>query len=112
MSDMPRDGVEPIRSDFSGDPEMAELIQEFVTGLGDRSGKLREALQSGSLDYIQSEAHRLRGAAAGYGFAAIGDAAGQLEDLLRADQQRVQSQAEAIRDGVHQLVELCGRAIA
>lgn len=62
---------------------MAELAELFLDGLEARIASMRNAWDRGDLSAIRFAAHQLRGAAGGYGFPEIGDAAGCLEDLLR-----------------------------
>ena len=107
----PSDDVEPIRSDFAHEPEMAELIELFVSELGDRSDSIRNALASGEVELLVTEAHRLKGAAPGYGFTPIGEAAGRLEHLLRSETNAFERHADEIQRGVDELIALCRRAI-
>jgi HPt (histidine-containing phosphotransfer) domain-containing protein len=68
---------------FPDDPEMAELAELFLEGLPSRIGAIRKAWDSGDLGQVRFGSHQLRGAAGGYGFPEIGEAAGLVEDLLR-----------------------------
>jgi HPt (histidine-containing phosphotransfer) domain-containing protein len=70
----------PIRSLFADDPEMAELVQRFVAALPSRIAKLREAAADPvARGFFQRLAHQLAGAAGGYGFPQLSDAARRLE---------------------------------
>ena len=68
---------------FPDDPEMAELAELFLEGLAARLVTIRRAWESGDLAQVRFGSHQLRGAAGGYGFPEIGEAAGLIEDLLR-----------------------------
>ncbi len=70
---------EALYSEFAGDVEMVEIIDAFVAGLPDRMAALRDALTRGALDDVKRLAHQLKGAAGGYGFGSITEAAGELE---------------------------------
>lgn len=109
----PRD-QQPIRSVFEGDPEMGDLVRLFVEELPDRISRLRQAFQAGEFEYLRVEAHRLKGAAPGYGFLPIGDAAERLESILLqgADHAALADEADRIRDEFESLVNLCSRAAA
>lgn len=68
---------------FPDDPEMAELAELFLGGLAARLATIRRAWEAGDLAQVRFGSHQLRGAAGGYGFPEIGEAAGLVEDLLR-----------------------------
>lgn len=103
---------DPLVSSLAGDPEMAELVQLFVSELPERMAALRSALDSRDFRVAARLTHQLRGSAAGYGFAPIGLAAGAVEDLLRAGSGAEQVMAERLVDTVNELRALCDRAAA
>ena len=106
---MATDTSAAIRSRFADDPDMADLIQEFVGELASRADALSADLRAGRTDDLRRRAHQLRGAAAGYGFPEISGAAGALEDCLRqgapVGDQRVATLASSLES-------LCRRATA
>jgi len=60
------------------DDFMAPLRQRFQDGLAARLGEIERAAAAGDREALRRELHKLRGAAAGYGFdalARLGDAA-------------------------------------
>ncbi len=75
--------MEAIRSMYEDDPDMLEIVQEFAAELPRRVEDLQSCLASGELDQLQTLAHQLKGAGGGYGFGAITDAAGLLEQALK-----------------------------
>lgn len=97
----------PIYSTLAGEADMHDLIDMFVHELPGRAlaieGKLTQRDNAGA----RSLAHQLKGAAGGYGFACISDAAAVLEGSLKSDaaQTVVLKQAAALSD-------LCRRARA
>lgn len=98
---------EPLRSTFSDDPEMRDLLELFVQELPQRVDALCEALNNKATDDLQYIAHQLKGAGAGYGFGPISDAAAELEEAMDA----AASDAETIRAAFDRLVQTCSRAI-
>jgi signal transduction histidine kinase/CheY-like chemotaxis protein len=71
-------GVQMV-SALADDPEMADLVDEYVTELQARSARLHTAIQSEDWKEIGHVAHQLKGSAGGYGFPAITTAAAELE---------------------------------
>lgn len=107
---------DPIRSEFADDPDMAELVELFVSELPHRIDAVGEAVQTRDLKALARLAHQLRGAAPSYGFAQLGQTAGGLEDAIRAcapgssdGSDPAQRALELIRTQVDQLVDVCRR---
>ncbi len=102
-----------VVSQFANDPEMAELVELFVTELPTRVNALQAAWHAGRIADLARLAHQLKGSSAGYGFSSIGDAAGALEGKLLSLRD---SESEAAIDGLsaefRKLVDLCARASA
>eukprot|EP00913_Durusdinium_trenchii_P006054 g5666.t1 len=73
---------EPLVSEFASDPDMIEIVEYFVEELPKRVQAIRSAATDSDVQSLRTLAHQLKGAAPGYGFAAIGDAAGVLEAAL------------------------------
>lgn len=97
-----------ITSELASDPDMAELIGEYLSELEKRVGVINDAMGSSRLDVVQRIAHQLRGASAGYGYRVIGDAAATVEDLLR---NRPDPDVESVRRAVDDLLSICQRAM-
>lgn len=100
----------PIRSEFADDPDMIELIEEFVDALPGRVGALRAAFDRGEIEDAIRAAHQLSGACGGYGFAELGDAARELETRLK--EAGGSTDLGQLRDTVNDLVGVCSRVIA
>ena len=94
----------PIYSSLD-EPDMAELVEEFVACLQERVAALDAAVAAGNLAEITRLAHQLKGASGGYGFESVGIAAGELEALSKAAQS-----ADQIRNEVDTVTGLCRRA--
>jgi HPt (histidine-containing phosphotransfer) domain-containing protein len=104
---MPKQPQPPLRSDLSGDPEMAELIGLFLAELPKRVDSLTQAWRAREFQTIQRLAHQLKGSSAGYGFPAIGTAAAKVEDSIRANDN---VQVDQLAQQVQELIVLCHRA--
>ena len=65
----------PVRSEFADDPDMADIVALFVSELPKRISSMQEALCSGDIAQLRILAHHLKGAAGGYGFPKLGEAA-------------------------------------
>ena len=114
MPDQPRSpgagATGPLVSHFADDPEMVELIQEFVRDLNLRVRSLETDWRSRSFEEIRRTAHQLKGASGGYGFSELGEVAGRLETALvhlraNGDEQGL----ESVRAGVEELISMCKR---
>ncbi len=97
---IPSGGQVPLRSRFSDDPEMAELVAYFVEEIPQRIEALRAYCESGDREGVQRLAHQLKGASAGYGFDELGQAAASLEAPLKeeATLDDVKSQIDELND--------------
>jgi CheY-like chemotaxis protein len=77
--------AEPIASRYADNPEMADFIREFVTGLPVRIRQMQTELQSGDAKPLVSLARQLKSIASGSGgcgFDEISDAAAAVEEAL------------------------------
>jgi HPt (histidine-containing phosphotransfer) domain-containing protein len=97
----------PVRSDFADDPEMRELVELFVADMPERVQQMSRLFAGRQIDELKRLTHQLKGAAGGYGFGMISEAAGELEGSIRS-----QKQVESLRDQVNDLIELCRRVSA
>jgi len=97
----------PIHSGLSDDPDMMELVEEFVANLQDRIATIQACVDTHDLAQLTSIAHQLKGASGGYGFDVIGQAAAVLETSAKA----TDSLAD-VGDKVEELISLCRRATA
>lgn len=93
-----------LRSEFADDPDMAELVDEFVQELGSRIEAIRAAFETEDASRLKTIAHQLKGAAGGYGFPTIGFAAGDVERNIGAE-------AHELRNKVEELIRLCRSAL-
>jgi HPt (histidine-containing phosphotransfer) domain-containing protein len=94
------------------DPEFAELIDYFRGELPARVRSLEEFAAAEDLGAIQRLAHQLKGAAPGFGFADVGQAAHRLEATMRAAESTdstdsTERSLSRIRSDLDALVLLC-----
>lgn len=98
----------PLYSTLQNDPEMAELIEFFLDELNHRVESLNKAWTSSDADNLRVIAHQLKGAAAGYGYQCITDAARELESGL--DQR--EADLSSLTEEIESLILLCKKAAA
>jgi len=103
-------GTDPIRSDYSNDTDMAELVDLFVSEMPHRVKGLMTSWSEQNLDDVSRYAHQLKGACGGYGFPSLSTAAGELEKSLHAlaDGSNTSSTIE-LRAKFEELIRLCQR---
>jgi diguanylate cyclase (GGDEF)-like protein/PAS domain S-box-containing protein len=98
-----RGGREPLISLFAHDPDLAEIVAGFVRGLPVQIAALVAAGSRGDRGLLIRLAHQLKGAAGGYGFPSITEAADHVESLAKTDD-------EFLQQALNELVERCERA--
>ena len=94
-----------VFSEFSDDPEFAELLQDFAARIETIRSEIRDAVCSGDLEQLESKAHQLKGAAGGYGFPGLSGVAGRLESASH-------SRATELSEIVSELLEELDRVTA
>jgi diguanylate cyclase (GGDEF)-like protein/PAS domain S-box-containing protein len=97
-----RGGRERLVSVFAHDPDMAEIVAGFVRGLPVQVAALMAASARGDRPLLLRLAHQLKGAAGGYGFPTVSEAAGRLEAVARVEDAPLQ-------EALNELVERCER---
>jgi HPt (histidine-containing phosphotransfer) domain-containing protein len=78
-----RERTPATRSIFADDPEMVDIIEMFVSEMPQRIAEFRDCWERRELDRLARLAHQLKGAGGGYGYPALGEAAGKLEQTLK-----------------------------
>jgi HPt (histidine-containing phosphotransfer) domain-containing protein len=96
---------ERLVSDFCDDPDLSDIVQEFVVLLGERSRAISQAAKDDDVPTLRRLAHQLKGAAGGYGFPLITAHAKSVEDALAGG-----ADPRALRKAVESLCALCDRA--
>ena len=93
-----------ITSAYATDPEMKQVLDEFIANLPAKVDKLAELLGQGDLEELRRLAHQLKGAGGGYGFPQLTERAAILEGQLKSS-----AALEAIAGGVRELTDLIRR---
>jgi len=98
--------MEPIRSEYEDDPDMLEIVQEFVAELPDRVVAMEECFASSDFSRLQTFSHQLKGAGGGYGFPIITDQAAALESALKesAESGMIKDRLAALCEVLHAVV--------
>lgn len=87
----------PLYSSLSTDPDMAELLEMFVSDMPLHVAAMESAVKTEDWSGLQRIAHRLKGSAPGYGFSPVGASAGALELAISySDRETVLKRAERL----------------
>lgn len=97
----------PVYSRFGRDPDLAELVELFVSEMPERIGKFRDCTERSDWEALGHAAHQLTGSAGSYGFSQLTPALQTLESLAR-----VGAAPHAIQAAVEEVIDLCSRARA
>lgn len=97
-----------LTSELEGDPDMQELVDEFLAELPQRVAAVQTAFDQGNHVVLARIAHQLKGACAGYGYPTIGLAAAKLESTMNSNDEDALVRAKT---DVDVLVELMRRAL-
>ena len=101
----PNHGLPRIVSLYADDPEIKEIVEEFVTEMPTRIDVGHRAFMRGDLLRLHFWAHQLKGGASGYGFPEISHKAADLEDAI-VKKRSLDDVFQALLD----VVDLCERA--
>ncbi len=101
-----RSSDESIRSEFADDPDMTEVIEEFVARLPATMAAMTEAMANNYHEELQRLAHQLKGAGGGYGYPLLTDKASALEDAAK------DADAESTRLAMNELQTLIRKVLA
>lgn len=69
---------------LADDPDVRDLVEEFVEGLEGRAAELRQAFEQLDWDRLASIAHQLKGAGGSYGYRELSKLAKEMENAFRA----------------------------
>lgn len=92
-------------STYANDPEIRDLVLEFVREMPQRVRLANEAFMRGDLLRLQFWAHQMKGGAGGYGFLEISKKSADLETAITTNQP-----AEKIFLALLIVTNLCNRA--
>jgi HPt (histidine-containing phosphotransfer) domain-containing protein len=96
-----------LYSDFAADLEMREIIELFVAELPKRTMAMHAALHSEDTELVRVIAHQLKGAAGGYGFTQLGEAAALVESAVKDG-----CELNVVRSRIGTLIALAARVRA
>jgi HPt (histidine-containing phosphotransfer) domain-containing protein len=69
---------------LADDPDMFDLVEDFVNGLGDRIEEMRSAFESLDWDSLSKIAHQMKGAGGSYGYSDVSSLAAAMEASFKA----------------------------
>ena len=95
-----------MRDAFCADPDMADVIEEFVARLPGTMTAMAESLERSGHEDLRRLAHQLKGAGGGYGYPLLTEQARKLEDATKA------ADVEAERLALNELMALTRSVIA
>ena len=96
-----------VVSTLKDDADMKEILHQFVRDLPDRSSAIIRASQASDIETLKRLAHQLKGAAGGYGFPRITEAASAVEQAIAEG-----AEAQSLQRHIEELASLCRRARA
>ena len=99
--------ADTLVSGLAEDPDLADLVEEFVGELPARAQAIERACAEQDIDTLTRLAHQLKGSAGGYGFPAITEVAANLERNAKA-----REGLDKLTEGVREVIDLCSRARA
>lgn len=100
----PNQALEPLYSSYANEAEMEALVTRFVDGLASQIENLRRAEIDNDFPLLERLAHQLNGAAGGYGFMPVSQAAATLEKAARGA-----TRSDEIEDAMRCLITVCAR---
>ena len=96
-----------VVSTLENDEDMKEILHHVVRDLPDRSSAILRASQASDVETLKRLAHQLKGAAGGYGFPGITEAASAVEQAITEG-----AEPPSLQRHVEELASLCRRARA
>lgn len=106
-SDMPSSSGKPtLVSEFYDDPDMQELVEEYLLSLTNQVNSLSIYLSENRLDLLGRLSHQIRGSGGSYGFPVISKAAEKAELLIKQN-----ADPNAIHESILELVSICKSAL-
>jgi HPt (histidine-containing phosphotransfer) domain-containing protein len=94
-------------SELDADPEMRDLLDEYVVSLREQAALVEAAVARNDWPTVARMAHQIKGAAGGYGFPSISDAAAAAEQAAKSP-----GKTGSAIEATDALLALCRRATA
>ena len=95
-------GGDTVLGKLMSKPATAKLVERFLAGLGQRITAIQQALGANDMNQLKILAHQLKGAAGGYGFPNLTEAARKVENSASAG-----ADAKTLGTEVRALADLC-----
>jgi len=99
-----RDNEGEIIRSTAEDPGVRSVLDRFVARLPERITQLADLMAKQDCDEIARFMHQMKGAAGGYGFSPISEAAGRAEELIKSTQS-----VESVKTEIESLIGLIRR---
>lgn len=96
--------ADPLYSNLSGDPDMAELLSVFAAGVSASVRALEAHIAAGDWPAAGRIAHQLKGSGGGYGFPLITTHAATLEEAVHRD-----APPAELLEAARSLIQTCRR---
>ena len=93
--------VPAVRSTLEHEPSIRKLLGKFISRLPERVATMQGLLREQSVEELRQAVHQLKGAAGGYGFPQVTEAAGRAEQKIRQSEP-----LEAVKAEVESLIAL------
>lgn len=74
--------LEPLRSAYEADPDMADLVREFAVEILQFASEAERLIAAGDFAQLRVLSHTLKGAGGGYGFDRISEVSAELEAAI------------------------------
>ncbi len=103
---MPTETAGPIHSQFRGDPDLCELLEQFVDAARGRRETLAASFAAGFISEVAQQAHQIKGAGGGYGYASLSEAAARLEAACRSSEQNIDQIGQLLQELIDQLTRV------
>ncbi len=103
----PSESQGPIRSTLAGDPDFDELLEMFAESMIEKRQGLEGSFRTCQIDQVRTQAHQLKGAGGGYGFAGLTDLARELEEACKADDHDIDRIGEALDRVLGYMARIC-----
>lgn len=106
MSPSQNSGSEPIGSELiSEDASFADIVMQFVDGLGERLNKMEQAMSAADFESLRVAAHQLKGSGGGYGYPILTERAASLERQAKS------KSLDACQTTLDELKQICNRIV-
>jgi CheY-like chemotaxis protein len=100
------DASQLLISEFADDPDMADLVNEYVASFDATVSEIKSSLAGRSFEQLGRLAHQLKGSGGGYGFPIISECASKLEAKVRLTDKPSDADLTTIQASVSELIQI------